>query len=162
MVWSPEDAVIADYALEALEAAVAALNADLGFTPAEGVIPHRARPRCQYINLRPVKLYPNVETPLKDKGPEHIDFVVVRENTGGIYTGIGGVTQKGTPLEVATQVMQYSRPVVGSRGEPPSSARRAPSRARSTRPLVKARARASGCVSWTPSRWPRSAPNAAT
>jgi len=66
----------------------------------------------QYINLRPVKLYPNVETPLKDKGPEHIDFVVVRENTGGIYTGIGGVTQKGTPLEVATQVMQYSRPVV--------------------------------------------------
>ena len=66
----------------------------------------------QYINLRPVKLYPNVETPLKDKGPEHIDFVVVRENTGGIYTGVGGVTQKGTPLEVATQVMQYSRPVV--------------------------------------------------
>jgi 3-isopropylmalate dehydrogenase len=66
----------------------------------------------QYINLRPVKLYPNVETPLKDKGPEHIDFVVVRENTGGIYTGIGGVTQKGTPLEVATQVMQYSRPIV--------------------------------------------------
>ncbi len=82
----------------------------------------------QYINLRPVKLYPNVEAPLKDKGPEHIDFVVVRENTGGIYTGIGGVTQKGAPLEVATQVMQYSRPVVGSRGEPPSSARRVPSR----------------------------------
>jgi 3-isopropylmalate dehydrogenase len=72
----------------------------------------------QYINLRPAKLYPNVETPLKDKGPEHVDLVVVRENTGGIYTGIGGVTQKGTPLEVATQVMQYSRPVVGSRGEP--------------------------------------------
>jgi 3-isopropylmalate dehydrogenase len=66
----------------------------------------------QYINLRPVKLYPNVETPLKDKKPEDIDFVVVRENTGGIYTGIGGVTQKGTPLEVATQVMQYSRPIV--------------------------------------------------
>lgn len=66
----------------------------------------------QYINLRPVKLYPNVDCPLKDKKPEDIDFVVVRENTGGIYTGIGGVTQKGTPLEVATQVMQYSRPVV--------------------------------------------------
>ena len=48
----------------------------------------------QYINLRPVKLYPNVETPLKDKGPEYVDFVVVRENTGGIYTGIGGVTQR--------------------------------------------------------------------
>ena len=42
----------------------------------------------QYINLRPVKLYPNVETPLKDKGPEDIDFVVIRENTSGIYTGI--------------------------------------------------------------------------
>jgi 3-isopropylmalate dehydrogenase len=49
--------------------------------------------------------YPNVETPLKDKGPEHVDFVVVRENTGGIYTGIGGVTQRAAPLEVATQVM---------------------------------------------------------
>ncbi len=63
----------------------------------------------QYINLRPIKLYPNVPTPLKDKGPEHIDFVVVRENTGGIYTGMGGVTMKGTPHEVATQVMAYNR-----------------------------------------------------
>jgi 3-isopropylmalate dehydrogenase len=66
----------------------------------------------QYINLRPVKLYPNVETPLKDKGPDDIDFVIVRENTGGIYTGIGGATMVGTPNEVATQVMLYSRPVV--------------------------------------------------
>lgn len=66
----------------------------------------------QYINLRPVKLFPGVESPLKDKGPEDIDFVVVRENTGGIYTGIGGAVQKGTPMEVATQVMLYSRPVV--------------------------------------------------
>ena len=66
----------------------------------------------QYINLRPVKLYPGVETPLKDKGPEDIDFVVIRENTGGIYTGIGGAVQVGTPNEVATQVMLYSRPVV--------------------------------------------------
>jgi 3-isopropylmalate dehydrogenase len=66
----------------------------------------------QYINLRPVKLYPGVETPLKDKGPEDIDFVVVRENTGGIYTGVGGAVQVGTPNEVATQVMIYSRPVV--------------------------------------------------
>jgi 3-isopropylmalate dehydrogenase len=66
----------------------------------------------QYINLRPVKLYPNVETPLKDKGPEHIDFVVIRENTGGIYTGMGGVAMANTPNEIATQVMVYSRPVV--------------------------------------------------
>lgn len=66
----------------------------------------------QYINLRPVKLYPNVETPLKDKGPEHIDFVVIRENSGGIYTGMGGATMVGTQNEIATQVMCYSRPVV--------------------------------------------------
>ncbi len=57
----------------------------------------------QYINLRPVKLYPGVECPLKDKGPEHIDFVVVRENTEGLYSGAGGVLKKGTPDEVAIQ-----------------------------------------------------------
>lgn len=63
----------------------------------------------QYINLRPIKLYPNVETPLKDKGPEHIDYVVVRENSGDVYTGIGGVTMKGTPHEEAMQIMIYNR-----------------------------------------------------
>ncbi len=63
----------------------------------------------QYINLRPVKLYPGVPTPLKDKGPEHIDYVVVRENTGGLYTGIGGFTMKGTKDEVAVQSMVYNR-----------------------------------------------------
>ncbi len=57
----------------------------------------------QYINLRPVKLYPGVETPLKDKGPEDIDFVVVRENTEGLYAGAGGILKKGTPDEVAIQ-----------------------------------------------------------
>jgi 3-isopropylmalate dehydrogenase len=57
----------------------------------------------QYINLRPVKLYPNVPCPLKDKGPEQIDFVVVRENTEGLYAGAGGVLKKGTPDEVAVQ-----------------------------------------------------------
>ncbi|HON09602.1 MAG TPA: 3-isopropylmalate dehydrogenase [Chitinispirillaceae bacterium] len=66
----------------------------------------------QYINLRPVKLYPNVETPLKDKGPEQIDFVVIRENSGGIYTGMGGAAMVGTSQEIATQVMVYSRSVV--------------------------------------------------
>lgn len=62
----------------------------------------------QYINLRPVKLYPGVETPLANKGPEDIDYVVVRENTGGIYTGIGGCAQKGTKDEVACQEMVYT------------------------------------------------------
>jgi 3-isopropylmalate dehydrogenase len=66
----------------------------------------------QYINLRPVKLFPGVECPLKDKGPEHIDFVVIRENSGGIYTGMGGATMVGTQNEVATQLMAYSRPIV--------------------------------------------------
>jgi len=57
----------------------------------------------QYINLRPVILYPNVETPLKNKGPDDIDFVVVRENTEGLYVGAGGVLKKGTADEVAVQ-----------------------------------------------------------
>jgi len=63
----------------------------------------------QYINLRPVKLFPGVETPLKDKGPEQIDFTVVRENSGDLYTGTGGVTMKGTPQEVAVQSAVYTR-----------------------------------------------------
>lgn len=66
----------------------------------------------QYINLRPVKLYPNVESPIKDKTPEDIDFVVIRENTGGIYTGHGGVTREGTPNEIASQLMVYDRGTV--------------------------------------------------
>ena len=57
----------------------------------------------QYINLRPVKLYPGIETPIKDKGPDDIDFVVVRENTEGLYAGAGGVLKKNTPDEVAIQ-----------------------------------------------------------
>src|SRR6266550_2024916 len=57
----------------------------------------------QYINLRPVKLYRAQDCPLKDKGPEHIDFVVVRENNEGLYTGSGGFVFKGTPNEIAIQ-----------------------------------------------------------
>ncbi len=56
-----------------------------------------------YINLRPVILLPGVDTPLKDKGPEDIDFVVVRENTEGTYAGGGGFFKKNTPDEVALQ-----------------------------------------------------------
>ena len=56
-----------------------------------------------YINLRPVILYPGVQTPLKDKGPKDIDFVVVRENSEGVYAGGGGFLKKGTPDEVAIQ-----------------------------------------------------------
>ncbi len=57
----------------------------------------------QYINLRPVKLYRAQDCPLKDKGPEHVDFTVVRENNEGLYAGAGGNLFKGTPSEVAIQ-----------------------------------------------------------
>ncbi len=63
----------------------------------------------QYVNLRPIKLYPGVWTPIKDKGPEEIDFVVVRENTEDMYVGTGGFMHYGTQDEVATQVAMYSR-----------------------------------------------------
>lgn len=63
----------------------------------------------QYINLRPVQLFPGVETPLRDKGPADIDFVVVRENTEDLYCGVGGFLKKGTPDEVATQSAVYTR-----------------------------------------------------
>lgn len=63
----------------------------------------------QYVNLRPVKLYEGVETPLKNKGPQDIDYVVFRENTGGLYTGAGEFRNKGAPDEVAVQSMVYSR-----------------------------------------------------
>ena len=63
----------------------------------------------QYINLRPVRLFPGVDTPLKDKGPKEIDYVVVRENTGDAYCGAGGTTLKGTSQEVAVQSAVYNR-----------------------------------------------------
>jgi 3-isopropylmalate dehydrogenase len=63
----------------------------------------------QYINLRPVKLYPGVETPLAGKTPQDIDFVVVRENTEDLYCGVGGFLKKGTPDEVAMQSAVYTR-----------------------------------------------------
>jgi 3-isopropylmalate dehydrogenase len=63
----------------------------------------------QYINLRPVKLFPGVETPLAGKKPEDIDYVVVRENTEDMYVGMGGFLKKDTPDEVATQLAVYTR-----------------------------------------------------
>jgi 3-isopropylmalate dehydrogenase len=57
----------------------------------------------QYVNLRPVILYPGVWSPLRNKKPEDINFLVVRENTEGLYAGCGGFLKKGTPDEVAIQ-----------------------------------------------------------
>src|SRR6201989_1253459 len=56
-----------------------------------------------YVNLRPVRLYPGVGTPLDGVRPESVNMVVVREGTEGPYTGAGGVLRKGTDAEVATQ-----------------------------------------------------------
>ncbi|OGW75053.1 MAG: 3-isopropylmalate dehydrogenase [Omnitrophica bacterium RBG_13_46_9] len=63
----------------------------------------------QYINLRPVRLYPGVWTPLKDKEPGDIDFVVVRENNEGLYAGEGEFIRKGTIDEIALQVSRNTR-----------------------------------------------------
>lgn len=56
-----------------------------------------------HVNLRPVKLFPGVQSPAAGKGPEHIDFVVCREGTEGPYAGAGGSLRKGTPHEVAVE-----------------------------------------------------------
>ncbi len=66
----------------------------------------------QYINLRPVKLYNEEFCPLKDKRPQDIDFVVVRENSEGLYKGMGEFQSKGTPEEVAIQTSYNTRPGV--------------------------------------------------
>ncbi|PRX95674.1 3-isopropylmalate dehydrogenase [Allonocardiopsis opalescens] len=56
-----------------------------------------------YVNLRPVRLYPGVSTPLAGVGTDDVDILVVREGTEGPYAGAGGVMRKGTPNEIATQ-----------------------------------------------------------
>lgn len=63
----------------------------------------------QYINLRPVSLYPGIETPLANKTSDDIDFVCVRENTEDLYCGVGGFVRKGTPQEVSNQTMVATR-----------------------------------------------------
>jgi 3-isopropylmalate dehydrogenase len=57
----------------------------------------------QYINLRPVKLYPGVPTPIAGLTPDRCDMTVIRENTEGLYAGVGGFFKKGTPDEIASQ-----------------------------------------------------------
>jgi len=62
-----------------------------------------------YVNLRPVKLYAEALCPLKGKGPDDVDLVVVRENTEDAYAGLGGIHRIGTPHEVAIAEMIYTR-----------------------------------------------------
>ncbi len=63
----------------------------------------------QYVNLRPVRLYPGIEGPIRGKGPEHVDMIVVRENNEDLYVGAGGFLRKGTAEEVAIQTSINSR-----------------------------------------------------
>lgn len=63
----------------------------------------------QYISLRPVRLFPGVKSYLRNKGPQEIDYYVVRENSGGINGSIGGSMLEGTPTETAQETMVYTR-----------------------------------------------------
>jgi tartrate dehydrogenase/decarboxylase / D-malate dehydrogenase len=63
----------------------------------------------QYVNLRPVRLLPGVRSPLRDKAPGDIDFWVVRENTEGEYSQIGGIVNPGTPEEGVLQIASFTR-----------------------------------------------------
>jgi len=62
-----------------------------------------------YINLRPVEILPGVETPLRDKGPQDVNMLFVRENSEGEYAGVGGRFKRGTPDEVAIQQSVFTR-----------------------------------------------------
>ena len=63
----------------------------------------------QWVNLRPVRLMPGVRTPLRDRGPEDIDFVVVRENSEGEYSEAGGRFEEGTEEERVEQLSIFTR-----------------------------------------------------
>jgi tartrate dehydrogenase/decarboxylase/D-malate dehydrogenase len=63
----------------------------------------------QYVNLRPCRLMPGVRTPLADRGPADIDFYVVRENTEGEYSSVGGRLFEGTEREMVSQQSVFTR-----------------------------------------------------
>lgn len=63
----------------------------------------------QYINYRPIKLLPGIKSPLRDKGPADIDFIVIRENSEGEYSGAGGRTHLHAAQEVAIQTSIFTR-----------------------------------------------------
>ena len=63
----------------------------------------------QYANVRPTRILPGISTPLKDKGPGDLDWVIVRENSEGEYAGHGGRAHRGLPEEVATETAIFTR-----------------------------------------------------
>ena len=90
----------------------------------------------QYINLRPVKLFPGVESPLRDKGPEDIDFIVVRENTEDLYCGVGASCTKARPTKSPRKPPSTPAAAASAASATPSS-----SRASATTPRQEAHAR---------------------
>jgi len=63
----------------------------------------------QYANVRPTRILPGIDGPLKNCKPEDLNWVIVRENTEGEYSGIGGRAHQGHPIEVATDVSMMTR-----------------------------------------------------
>jgi len=99
----PDEAIEAFKGLNAIYfGAVGHLDVKPGILE-QGILLRLRQALDQYINLRPVKLYPGIYCPIKDKNPEDIDFVVVRENTEGLYVGAGGFLKHGTKNEIAIQ-----------------------------------------------------------
>src|SRR5213595_2115899 len=74
----------------------------------ELILPLRQR-FDQYVNLRPMRLFPGVASPLADRGPNDIDMICVRENSEGEYSGVGGRVHVGTPHEIAEQTGVFKR-----------------------------------------------------
>lgn len=110
--WLATGETLPDRTLEALKGHDAILFGAVGAAPGDTNIPSGLIERemllklrfslDHYVNLRPSRLYPGVESPLANPGT--VDFIVVREGTEGPYTGNGGVLREGTPQEVATEV----------------------------------------------------------
>lgn len=63
----------------------------------------------QWVNIRPVRLMPGVPCPLRDRGPEDVDFIVVRENSEGEYSEIGGIRDEGGGSERVEQISVFTR-----------------------------------------------------
>src|SRR4051794_13291017 len=70
------------------------------------------QPFDQYANVRPTRILPGIQSPLRDVGAKDLDWVIVRENSEGEYSGVGGRVHKGLPIEVAQDVSIMTRPGV--------------------------------------------------
>src|SRR3954465_1588905 len=67
------------------------------------------QPFDQYANVRPTRILPGIESPLRNVGPGDLDWIIVRENSEGEYSGNGGRVHRGLPEEVATEVSIFTR-----------------------------------------------------